>query len=169
MTQADREPRRTDRYHVAILGAGIAGSMLAAVLARNGVRVLLVDAATHPRFAVGESTIPTTSAMIRIISERYRVPEIAPLASFAGIRDHVSRNCGRKQNFGFVYHREGGWQDPRETNQFTIPKLLRTAGAPGKQVPRNGRLEGMAKSVPGCFKGGEPSVRPKRGQANPFG
>ena len=59
MTQADREPRRTDRYHVAILGAGIAGSMLAAVLARNGVRVLLVDAATHPRFAVGESTIRT--------------------------------------------------------------------------------------------------------------
>jgi len=50
-----------------------------------------------------------------------------------------------------------------------VPKLLRTAGAPGKQVPRNGRLEGMAKSVPGCFKGGEPSVRPKRGQANPFG
>ena len=43
-----------------------------------------------------------------------------------------------------------------------VPNLLRTAGAPGKQVPRNGRLEGMAKSVPGCFKGGEPSVRPKR-------
>jgi len=116
----------TDKYQVAILGAGIAGSMLAAVLARNGMRVLLLDAASHPRFAIGESTIPTTSAMTRIIAERYRVPEIMALASFAGIRDNVSRNCGQKQNFGFVYHREGTRQDPHEINQFTIPKLLRT-------------------------------------------
>ena len=47
-----------EQYDVAILGAGMAGGVLGTVLARNGVRVLLLDAATHPRFAVGESTIP---------------------------------------------------------------------------------------------------------------
>lgn len=116
----------TNQYDVAILGAGIAGSLLAAALARNGVEVLLIDASPHPRFAIGESTIPYTSAMMRVIADRYRVPEIKHLASFKGIRDNVSRNCGRKQNFGFVYHREGRPQNPAEINQLMIPVALRT-------------------------------------------
>ncbi|MFI7601289.1 NAD(P)/FAD-dependent oxidoreductase [Actinoplanes sp. NPDC049681] len=111
---------------MAILGAGIAGSMLAAVLARNGVRVLLVDAGLHPRFAVGESTIPYTSALVRLIAARYHVPEIAALATYADIRDNVSRNCGHKKNFGFVYHRPGLTQNPAEANQLVLPVALQT-------------------------------------------
>lgn len=117
---------RTDQYDVAILGAGIAGGVLGAVLARNGVKVLLLDAGTHPRFAIGESTIPFTSGMIRIIADRYEVPEIKPLSSFRGVQRHVSRNCGRKQNFGFVYHREGESQHPEQINQLVVPSILRT-------------------------------------------
>lgn len=113
-------------YDVAILGAGLAGGLLAAVLARNGVKTLLIDAGTHPRFAVGESTIPITSGMTRLIAERYDVPEIKPLASFKGIQEKVSRNCGRKQNFGFVYHVEGQPQNPKQINQLVVPSLLRT-------------------------------------------
>jgi tetracycline 7-halogenase / FADH2 O2-dependent halogenase len=118
--------RAENRFHVAILGAGLAGSMLGAVLARHGVRVLLVDTAAHPRFAIGESTTPYTSVLTRIIADRYQVPEIRALASFAGIVEKVSRNCGRKQNFGFVYHREGEAHRPEEVNQLVIPRLLQT-------------------------------------------
>lgn len=118
--------RPNERYDVAILGAGMAGGMLGAILARNGVKVLLIDAGTHPRFAVGESTIPYTSAMSRIIAERYQVPEIAPLASFRGIQEKISPMCGRKQNFGFVYHREGHPQDPEQINQLVVPEWQRT-------------------------------------------
>ena len=114
------------RYDVAILGSGMAGGMLGAVLARNGVSVLLIDAGTHPRFAVGESTIPYTSGMTRLIAARYDVPELRALSSFKGIRGKVSRNCGQKQNFGFVYHREGKAQDPQEVNQLVVPAALRT-------------------------------------------
>lgn len=114
------------RYDVAILGAGIAGSMLAAVLARNDVRVLLIDAGTHPRFAVGESTIPYTSALVRLISARYDVPEIASLATYKDIRDNISRMCGWKKNFGFVYHRPGHAQNPSEANQLVLPVALQT-------------------------------------------
>ncbi|MFF0861358.1 NAD(P)/FAD-dependent oxidoreductase [Nonomuraea sp. NPDC003560] len=121
-----RRGKTSGQYDVAILGSGMAGSMLAAVLARNGVEVLLVDQGTHPRFAVGESTIPYTSAMTRIIADRYRVPEIGALASFKGIQRHISRNSGIKQNFGFVYHREGRPQNPEEINQLKIPTALRT-------------------------------------------
>ncbi|MEZ0095322.1 NAD(P)/FAD-dependent oxidoreductase [Streptacidiphilus sp. EB129] len=113
-------------YDVAILGAGIAGSILAAILARNGVSTVLVDAGTHPRFAVGESTIPYTSVMLRILAARYRVPEIANLSHFSTMRGKVSSNTGQKKNFGFVYHREGRSQDPREINQFVIPAALST-------------------------------------------
>jgi FADH2 O2-dependent halogenase len=121
--------RTTDagqRYDVAILGGGAAGSMLAAVLARNGVRVLLVDAGRQPGFAVGESTIPSTSALVRLISARYDVPEIAALASYEDIRAKVSRNCGRKRNVGFVYQRPGLTQHPGQANQFVLPAVLGT-------------------------------------------
>ncbi len=113
-------------YDVAVLGSGMAGGMLGAVLARNGVKVLLIDAGTHPRFAVGESTIPYTSVLTKIIAERYSVPGIEPLSSHQGIIEKVSPMCGKKQNFGFVYHREGLPQDPAEINQMVIPGWQRT-------------------------------------------
>lgn len=126
LSTASRSTHDDQRYEVAILGAGIAGSMLAAVLARNGVRVLLVDAGLHPRFAVGESTIPYTSALVRLISARYDVPEIAALATYDDIKTKISRNCGWKKNFGFVYHRPGLVQNPSEANQLVLPVALQT-------------------------------------------
>lgn len=121
MNTTDNGQRDEKRYDVAILGAGMAGGTLATVLARHGVKVLVIDAGVHPRFAVGESTIPYTSTMIKVIADRYQVPEIAPLASFRGIQKKISPMSGRKQHFGFVYHQEGKSQDPEQTNQLKIP------------------------------------------------
>jgi FADH2 O2-dependent halogenase len=90
---------------VVILGSGIAGSTLAAVLARNGASVLMIDAGSHPRFAVGESTTPHTSMLLRLISERYDVPEIKHLTTFENVQSNIARSCGVKRNFGFLYHR----------------------------------------------------------------
>ncbi len=126
MSPNSQAARPTGHYDVAILGAGMAGATLGAVLARNGVKVLLIDAGTHPRFAVGESTIPYTSAMARIIAQRYHVPEIEPLASFRGTLARISPMSGRKQNFGFVYHAEGSSQQPEQINQLVIPEWQRT-------------------------------------------
>jgi FADH2 O2-dependent halogenase len=110
-------------FDVAILGSGMAGSMMAAVLARHGKRVLMIDQGEHPRFALGESTVPHTSMMMRIIADRYDVPEIKHCADFKSIQANVTRSCGIKRNFGFVYHREGSpHQDPREATQSVIPE-----------------------------------------------
>ena len=38
--------------------------MLGAILARNGAKVVMLDSKAHPKFAIGESTIPNHS-MIR--------------------------------------------------------------------------------------------------------
>lgn len=121
MTLETTSPESDGMYDVAILGAGIAGGILGAVLARNGLRVLLLDAGMHPRFAVGESTIPYTSTMSQIIAERYQVPEIGALASFDTMRRQVSPMSGMKRNFGFVYHEEGKPQNPNQINQEVIP------------------------------------------------
>lgn len=107
-------------YDVAILGSGIAGSMLGAILARQGARVLLLDRGEHPRFALGESTVPHTSMMMRILADRFGVPEIRHCSSFETLRQKVTASCGIKRNFGFVYHRPGQPQRPEEATQSVI-------------------------------------------------
>ena len=105
-------------FDVAILGAGVGGSTLAAILAHHGVRVLLVEADSHPRFTIGESTIPETAGLLRLIGERYSIPEAAHLATFQSVRHHVSSACGVKRGFTFIYHREAQPQRPEESTQF---------------------------------------------------
>ncbi len=107
-------------YDVAILGSGFAGSMLGAILARQGGRVLLLDRGEHPRFALGESTVPHTSMMMRILADRFAVPEIKHCSGFETLRKKVTSSCGIKRNFGFVYHREGERQRPEEATQSVI-------------------------------------------------
>lgn len=105
-------------YDVIILGTGIGGGMLGAILARHGIRVLLIDSAAHPRFAVGEATTPDTSFRLKILAAKYDVPEIANLSTFHKLRDHVSAACGVKRSFSFLYQREGQEQNPKESHQY---------------------------------------------------
>ncbi len=70
---------------VAILGSGMGGSVLAALLARHGRSVALIDKTAHPRFAIGESTIVYTTQLLASLSERFDVPEIAPRADPAEV------------------------------------------------------------------------------------
>jgi FADH2 O2-dependent halogenase len=120
-------PRAADDFDVTILGAGIAGSMLAAILAKQGVRTLLIDAVSHPRFAIGESTIPQTLVNLRILAARYGVPEIKTLSTLKDCARHIGPTFGRKAHFGFMIHHEGEPQDASECTLFNAPKLLAEA------------------------------------------
>ncbi|HKD02176.1 MAG TPA: tryptophan 7-halogenase [Terriglobales bacterium] len=108
----------THDFDVAILGSGMSGSMLAAILAKKGVQVVLIDSETHPRFAVGESTIPHTSLLISLLAEKYGMPEIEHIAYPERLADHVATTCGIKRSFGFAFHREEQIYDSREGLQF---------------------------------------------------
>jgi tetracycline 7-halogenase / FADH2 O2-dependent halogenase len=116
---------RDDAYDVIVLGSGIAGSILGAILARNGAKVMLVDSGVHPRFAVGESTIPHTLNTFRILAERYEVPELETFCSFHDATQKVAPTMGRKLHFGFMMHEEGKEPDPDHTSQLgtVIPNL----------------------------------------------
>jgi FADH2 O2-dependent halogenase len=119
-----------DQFDVAILGAGFEGGMLATILAYKGAKVVLLDAGTHPRFALGESTVRHTFRMIKIMAERFGVPELkTDFYSAELLHKRVSSGLGVKKNFGFVYHREGQHQKPEEATQFVIPPFRPTCSA----------------------------------------
>jgi len=112
----------TEPYDVAILGAGFEGSLLGTILAYKGAKVLIVDAGTHPRFALGESTVRHTFRMMKIVAERFGVPELKEkFYSAEHLHKHVSAGFGVKKNFGFILHHEGQHQRPEEATQFVIP------------------------------------------------
>ncbi len=114
--------RLNDRtqFDVIILGSGIAGTILGTILARHQFSVLILDGGVHPRFVVGESTIPQTSQLITLLSREHDVPELhyIGLGSPQLLCQHVTRNCGIKRTFGFVYHRPGIEHDPDDAHQF---------------------------------------------------
>ncbi|ACE85965.1 NAD(P)/FAD-dependent oxidoreductase [Cellvibrio japonicus] len=112
------------QHQVIILGSGIGGTVMAAILARHGISVLILDKQAHPKFAIGESTVGHTSSMIQLIADRYDVPEIHNLVSFSRVRKHVCSSSGVKRGIGFVYHRNDGTQREDEANQFIIPPHL---------------------------------------------
>jgi len=105
---------------VVVLGSGIGGSTVAAILARQGLRTAVVDSALHPRFALGESTVGETSFLMRILAARYDVPELGLASTNRGLEAQVSRRCGVKRNFGFVYQREGRGHASGEVTQCNV-------------------------------------------------
>ncbi len=106
------------KYDVAILGSGMIGSTLAAILAKNGVRTLLVEQGVHPRFAIGESTVPETTFLFRVLAARYGVPELKNFGTYSLLRRHVGTTSGVKRNFSFVWHREGQRNVPTQSCQM---------------------------------------------------
>jgi tetracycline 7-halogenase / FADH2 O2-dependent halogenase len=118
---------KAQQCDVFILGSGLAGSISGACLARQGARVVLVDATQHPRFAVGESMTPQLVEWLHILKSRFDVPEIGHLLDVKSVARNIGPMHGKKQNFGFIKHNPGGEPDPEEANMFVIPKILTEA------------------------------------------
>ena len=114
-------------YDCIILGSGIGGTMLGAILARHGLKILLLDSVAHPRFAIGEATTPDTNLRLKLLSVKYDLPAIDHLSAFETLRDNVSPACGVKRAFSFLYHRDGQEQQPLESQQY--PTLAPPMGA----------------------------------------
>ncbi|KYF52559.1 NAD(P)/FAD-dependent oxidoreductase [Sorangium sp. So ce854] len=119
----DKANGKSNHFDVIILGSGMSGTQMGAILARQNFRVLIVEESSHPRFTIGESSIPETSLMNRIIADRYGVPEIKTITSFYTTSKKVASSTGIKRNFGFVFHKPGQEHDPKEFTQCIIPEL----------------------------------------------
>lgn len=111
----------THETDVLVLGSGLAGSAAALCLVRQGLRVTILDQRTHPRFALGESTTTPSSLWLKVLAERFDVPELLNISTAEGIRRHVAPTSGVKSNFGFLYHEPGAERMARAW-QAVIPQ-----------------------------------------------
>jgi FADH2 O2-dependent halogenase len=110
-------------FDVIILGAGLAGTTMGTVLAKNGHRVLIIEKGTLPQFTIGEATLPQTSYWLWMIGAYHGIPEIQYLADARAIEKFVTQSCGIKRSIGFLYHRDGKPQDAGETHQLIAPEI----------------------------------------------
>lgn len=93
------------RFDVAILGGGFAGSILARCLAAEGARLLLLEKAVHPRFALGESTTPLANFALERLATRYGFADLHSLAAWGRwTRDLPHLRRGLKRGFTFYRH-----------------------------------------------------------------
>ncbi len=109
-------------YDVAIIGSGIGGSTLAAILARQGMRVIVFEGGSHPRFTIGESMILETSEAMRALAEFYDVPELAYYSS-ENFYPYIGTSHGVKRHFSFIHHTSGQRVAPQKSLQAVIPKM----------------------------------------------
>ncbi|CCK26861.1 hypothetical protein BN159_2482 [Streptomyces davaonensis JCM 4913] len=110
-----------ERYDVAVLGGTLAGGLLAAVLASQGVRVLVVPCAEDRGEPSGETTVPYTAEVFLLLAKRFGIPEIAAFGLFPDLPAEIRRDSGVKKSLGFLYHRPGQSQRAEESIQFNVP------------------------------------------------
>lgn len=108
-------------FDVIVLGSGLAGSILATILAKQGLRILSIDKSSHPRFAIGEAMTPDTDLIMSILSHKFSIPELGYLGCFEDICNNISpSSCGFKRSFNLLYHREGCNQSLQEYNKIGV-------------------------------------------------
>ena len=93
---------------IAILGSGFAGSLTTLIVDRIGLTPVLIDRATHPRFAIGESSTPIANLLLEDLTRHFQLPRLRPLTSYGSWQaTYPSLVCGVKRGFSFFKHEVG--------------------------------------------------------------
>ena len=110
------------KFDIAIVGSGFAGSLLALIARRLGRSVVLVDKGAHPRFAIGESSTPLANLLLEELATRHDLPRLLPLTKWGSWqRDYPAIGCGLKRGFSFFAQRAG---EPFEARADRANELL---------------------------------------------
>lgn len=105
MSLPSNQPKK---FETVVLGSGFAGSLTALILAKSGMRVALVDRATHPRFAIGESSTPAADYLLHQLCVQHDLSSILPLCRYGSWRTtYPEVRCGCKRGFSYVWHGAG--------------------------------------------------------------
>ncbi|MEM6473629.1 MAG: FAD-dependent oxidoreductase, partial [Planctomycetota bacterium] len=94
------------KNHVVVIGSGFGGVITARILNRLGALVTLVDAARHPRFAIGESSTPIADQLLRLIGSRYGFEDLVSMSCYGRWKSaSPDVTCGKKRGFSYFDHR----------------------------------------------------------------
>jgi len=94
-----------NHYDILIAGAGFAGSLIALILQKSGLKVGLLEKGKHPRFAIGESGTPVADLIVRKLSAKYDLPWLYDFSRYGSWqRSHPEIICGIKRGFSFFKH-----------------------------------------------------------------
>lgn len=121
MTSSAEPGTPASRYDVAIVGSHLSTALLAAILARHGVKTILIPTESDRHTPAGETTVPYTAELFFLLGSKFGLPEITKLGMFSTLPESVRCDCGVKRNLSFLYHRPGTRQQPAETLQFNVP------------------------------------------------
>ena len=106
-----------DNRTILIIGSGFSGSLLAAILAKSGIKVILIDRQSHPRFAIGESSTPTATFILKSLIKRYELTELESLTRY-GLwkQERPEISCGAKRGFSYFFHSPGALPQTTDTH-----------------------------------------------------
>lgn len=94
-----------ERFDLAVVGSGFAGSLLAMIARKLGLRVILLERGRHPRVVIGESSTPLSNLLLEELAARYGLVSLRPLSKWGSWQSsHPELACGLKRGFTFLHH-----------------------------------------------------------------
>lgn len=96
------------KVDLVILGSGFGGSLCALIANRIGLSTVLVDRASHPRFAIGESSTPLADMILSDLADRYDLIRLKPLTAWGmWQKAYPDLLGGMKRGFSYFRHEPG--------------------------------------------------------------
>jgi tetracycline 7-halogenase / FADH2 O2-dependent halogenase len=133
-----------EQYDVLIVGSGIAGSSVAMALARVGITSCVLERETHPRFVIGESTVPSTTLGYDYLAGAYSIPEFNKMSHYLGLKE-LGLVGYPKQHFYFGHHTPG---QPMKENEELMYETLQLPMGPDVHVLRSDTDHYLVKQLP---------------------
>jgi flavin-dependent dehydrogenase len=112
-------------YDVLIIGAGPAGSLAAALLQREGFRLLVVEKQTFPRFVIGESLLPGSMGLLEQAGLLDPIEKQGFMRKHGAVFFRGSQTC----NFDFANQSAPGFKYTYQVTRADFDKTLADAVA----------------------------------------
>jgi tetracycline 7-halogenase / FADH2 O2-dependent halogenase len=109
------------RFDIAVVGSGFAGSLMAMIAKKLGLDVVLLERGRHPRVVIGESSTPLSNLLLEELATHYDLEALRPLCKWGSWRkSYPEVACGLKRGFTFLHHESATAGPVARGNQLLV-------------------------------------------------